>query len=105
MVGACVFKNLCEKSLPDAKGMLHKKADRRNGNPTAKTHKNGFSAGFYKLDNIGVQTDCRHRHNNQKFRQLFKRLKESSTDAGGYTDCCNHRGKNKKQNKKGEYLF
>ena len=90
------------KLLPNAKQMLHQQAHSRDTNPAAKPHKDRFSSGFHKLDDVGVQADCRHCHDNKEFAHLFQRAchRGRKVENGG-----NHGSKQKKQHKEGENLF
>ena len=74
--------------------MLHHKTDKSNADPAAESGENRFHSGPDELDNIRIQTDCGHCHDDQKFAQFFQR--------GGYTgrkmkDGCGNRCKNEKQ--------
>lgn len=90
------------KLLPNAKQMLHQQAHSRDTNPAAKPHKDRFSSGFHKLDDVGVQADCRHCHDNKEFAHLFQRAchRGRKVENGG-----NHGSKQKNSTKKGKIFF
>lgn len=50
-----------------AQSYLHSQAYQGDADPAAQTHENRFSAGFYKLYDIGVETDSHHCHDDKEF--------------------------------------
>ena len=53
--------------LPDMEYMLHAKAHQCDTHPAAKSGEDGFPSGAHEFDNIRVQADGSHRHDNEKF--------------------------------------
>ena len=86
----------------DSQCCLHKKTHRRNPHPAAESHKDRPASGFYQLYQICIESDSRHSHDNEKLTQLFNR-RCYGTWKRKY--CSDHRGQDKKQDKKGENLF
>ena len=90
--------------------MLHQQADAGDGNPAEKTKKDGFSAGTDQFDNIGVQTDGRHGHNDEEFGEFLEesenifRYAESITAQNRCNDRCDHRRHNKPENEHREHF-
>src|SRR5699024_4187550 len=60
-----------EQYLPYSQYVLHAKAYKGNPRPAAEPCEDGFSSGFDQLDDICVQSDRSHCHDNEKFAQLF----------------------------------
>lgn len=54
-------------SLQYSDDALHTKAYQSDGNPAAKCHKDWLTAGFYKFDDMSIQPNGRHCHNDKKF--------------------------------------
>ena len=48
---------LSDSSLPQSHHVLHYQADAGDTCPAAETHEERFTAGFYQLDDVGVQSD------------------------------------------------
>ncbi len=82
--------------------MLHQQAHSRDTNPAAKPHKDRFSSGFHKLDDVGVQADCRHCHDNKEFLISFKGL---VTAAGRWKTVVTTEASKKNSTKKGKIFF
>ena len=55
-----------------AQSYLHSQAYQGDADPAAQTHENRFSAGFYKLYDIGVETDSHHCHDDKEFGQRLE---------------------------------
>ena len=53
--------------------MLHAEAHRRDSEPAAEPCEDRFPSGLYELDDVRVQTDGGHGHDDQEFAQLFQR--------------------------------
>ena len=51
--------------------MLHAKAYKGNPDPAEEACEDGLSSGFDQLDDIGVQPDRSHCHDDQEFAQFF----------------------------------
>ena len=64
--------------------MLYGKAYAGNGNPAAKSHDNRFAAVFDKVDNVRVQSDCSHCHNDKEFTAKLHQCKEGKNIAGNF---------------------
>lgn len=62
-----------ERESPQSEDSLHQEADAGNAGPTAQPHKDWFTAGFNELYDIGIESDCAHRHNNKEFTQRLER--------------------------------
>ena len=58
-------------SSPDAQQPLHEQGYQRDTDPAAEPHKDRLTTVFYQLYNIGMQTDCPHRHNDKELAQLL----------------------------------
>ena len=96
-------KNLT--NLPDSHQMLGNEADTGDADPAAKSHEDWFSAGFYKLYNIGVQPDGCHSHDDKELAQGFKGIKKADRYAKVYCHSGDHRSAYKKENEKREDFF
>ena len=53
--------------------MLHSEAHQRNPEPAAETSEDGLPAGLYELDDVRVQADGGHCHDDEELAQLFQR--------------------------------
>ena len=83
-------------SLPKSHHMLHSKTYKRYADPAAKTCEDWFRACFYKVNDICIQPDRRHSHDDQKFAQFLKR----TCDCGRKVEyCCYDRCKDEKKHK------
>ena len=58
-------------SLPDPQHMLHPQAHQRDSHPAAESGEDGLPAGFDQLDDIGVQSDGSHCHDDEELAQFF----------------------------------
>ena len=82
--------------------MLHSKTYKRYADPAAKTCEDWFRACFYKVNDICIQPDRRHSHDDQKFAQFLKR----TCDCGRKVEyCCYDRCKDEKKHKEREGLL
>ena len=82
--------------------MLHAETDCGNADPTAKPHKDRFSARFDKTDDVGVEANRRHSHDNKEFAEFFQRAGDGSGQGKyGRYDGSQH----KKQDEPREYFF
>ena len=89
-------------SLPKSHHMLHSKTYKRYADPAAKTCEDWFRACFYKVNDICIQPDRRHSHDDQKFAQFLKR----TCDCGRKVEyCCYDRCKDEKKHKEREGLL
>ena len=89
-------------SLPKSHHMLHSKTYKRYADPAAKTCEDWFRACFYKVNDICIQPDRRHSHDDQKFAQFLKR----TCDCGRKVEyCCYDRCKDEKKQKEREGLL
>lgn len=62
-----------EGKSPQSEDALHQEADAGNAGPAAQAHKDWFAAGLDQLYDIGIESDCAHRHNNKEFTQRLER--------------------------------
>ena len=62
--------------LPNTKQVLHAHAYQRDANPTAQTHEDGLAARLDQFDNVGVEANRRHGHDNEELGK--------SLDGGGH---------------------
>ena len=65
----------CAFSLPEAQRVLHAQAHCRDGRPAAQAHQNGSAAGPDEFDQIGIEPNGRHGHDDEELGQLLKRSK------------------------------
>ncbi len=61
-----------DMGLPKMHQMLHHKRYERNADPAGEAQQNGTTACFYKLNDIGVESDGTHCHDNEKLGQLLQ---------------------------------
>ena len=61
--------------LPEAQRVLHAQAHCRDGRPAAQAHQNGSAAGPNEFDQIGIEPNGRHGHDDEELGQLLKRSK------------------------------
>ena len=57
---------------------LHTETGENDGYPANGSEDNGFSARFDHGDQICFETDSAHGHDNEEFRELFERGKETT---------------------------
>ena len=55
--------------------MLHQQADTGDASPAAEAHEEGFAAGLYKFDDVGVQADGGHGQNDEELAQFLQWFK------------------------------
>ena len=72
LLGMCYFTAPKSLFLPDAQDMLHDEAHQRDGCPAAGTEQDGLASRSDELDDIAVEADGRHRHDDEEFRQLLE---------------------------------
>ena len=68
--------------------MLHCKTDDCDSNPAGSSKKDWFSTGFDQFNNIAVQTDRSHSHDNEELGQLFQRSKYICTYTKAHAYSC-----------------
>lgn len=66
--------------------MQGNQTDTRDDKRAAETENQRFTAGFDQFDYIGIQTDCRHCHDNHKLAHFFKRNKNRFADTESLTN-------------------
>lgn len=79
MDGSFVRATVCIRvtpDLPNTKQVLHAHAYQRDANPTAQTHEDGLAARLDQFDNVGVEANRRHGHDNEELGK--------SLDGGGH---------------------
>ena len=76
--------------------MLHAKAHQGDSKPAAEACEDRFSAGLYELDDVRIQTDGSHGHDNKEFAQFFQR---SSNFCWELKYSCDYGCENEKQYK------
>ena len=59
--------------LPDPKDMLEPQAYQGDSRPAAESGKDWFASGLYQFNDVCVQTNGSHCHNNKKLTQAFQR--------------------------------
>ena len=64
--------------LENTNQCLHAKTGEDDGNPAKGSKDNGLATGFDHSDEIGFETDGAHGHDDEKFRELFKRGKDTT---------------------------
>ena len=65
---------------------LHTETSQDDGNPAEGAKKNSFTTGFDHGNEIGFEADSAHGHDDEEFRQLFERGKETTADTEGSKD-------------------
>ena len=90
------YSNLAflSSSSHDSHCVLHQQTDNCDRCPAAKTKRNGFSAVFHKPDDVRVQSDGGHGHDNEELAQRFERSKHRCAYAKGGADCGDQTGDN-----------
>ena len=76
--------------------MLHSQTHQGDPDPAAESGEDRFSSGADQLNDVCIDTDCSHCHDNKKLAQFFQRSSDSGRklEYGSYDGC-----KNKKQHK------
>ena len=59
--------------LPDADDVLHVKADQGDCHPAARPEGDGLCAAAHELDDVGVEADGAHGHDDQELREVLER--------------------------------
>ena len=85
--------------------MLHQQADAGDAGPAAESEEKGLAAASDQLDDIGVQPDGCHGHDDEEFGQLLQRGKEGGADAGHGAHRGDEGSQHKKEDEKGEDFF
>lgn len=63
-------------SLPQMHHVLQEQADAGDADPAAKSHKEGLSASFDQLYDVGVEADGSHGQHDEELGKLFDRGEE-----------------------------
>lgn len=71
--------------------------------PAAGALEDGLSSGFYQLDDVGVQTDGRHGHNDKELNQFLHRREEAGENAQADGYGSDDGGSDKIENKGGKF--
>ena len=85
--------------------MLHQQADGGDAHPAAGTQQQGLAAAFHQLDEIAVQPDGRHGHDNEELAQLLQGPEHGSGHAEGCAEGGDHRCAEEPQNEQGKGVF
>ena len=93
----------CAFSLPEAQRVLHAQAHCRDGRPAAQAHQNGSAAGPNEFDQIGIEPNGRHGHDDEELGQLLKRSKGRCVHSCQGRPRSNQRGQHEEQQKEGEH--
>lgn len=93
------------RGLKKPQHMLHQQADAGDAGPAAESEEKGLAAASDQLDDIGVQPDGCHGHDDEEFGQLLQRGKERGADAGHGAHRGDEGSQHKKEDEKGEDLF
>ena len=64
--------------------MLYSKAYAGDCHPAGKAHDNRFAAVFDEVDDVGVQPDCSHCHDDEKFTAEFHQGEKGKHHAGDF---------------------
>ena len=91
--------------LPDTQHVLHAQAYRRDGHPAAEAHKDGLAAALYQLDQVGVQADGPHGHDDKELGQLLEGGEKAGFHPRRGGRSGDHRGQHEEQDKGREDLF
>ena len=85
--------------------MLHAQAHAGDGNPAHKAHDDGLAAGADHLDQVGVQADGRHGHDDEELGQFLQGLEQGSIHTGSHADGGDDRSQQEEEDEEGEHLF
>lgn len=93
----------CAFSLPEAQRVLHAQAHCRDGRPAAQAHQNGSAAGPDEFDQIGIEPNGRHGHDDEELGQLLKRSKSRCVHSCQGRPRSNQGSQHEEQEEEGEH--